>query len=175
MEFMEDFGSSFLFYFVLFMVVAGIAFVFRSIRNKQKEKGFRGYLSQQFPTLSSEVPFLMAKSGSKKLKPDISLVIDDGGQQIIVLRNVSGKNVTHKLYSATNLTSLNRTNQMISRGFAPKTWSYEECLDLGFDDSNPYRFYLENISNRHGTDAGADAVRQLFQPWYEKLSSFLPK
>ncbi len=175
MEFLEDFGSSFLFYFVLFMVVAGIAFVFRTIRNKQKEKGFRGYLAQQFPTLSPEIPFLMAKSESKKVKPDIGLVITDDNQQVIVLRNVSGKEVTHKLYTATDLTSLSRTNQMISRGFAPKTWSYEECLDLGFNDGNHYRFYLENISNRHGTDAGADAVRQIYQPWYQKLSSFLPR
>ena len=175
MEFLEDFGSSFLFYFVLFVVVAGIAFVFRTIRNKQKEKGFRGYLTGQFSDLGADIPMLMAKSESKKVKPDICLVIEEGNQQIIVMRNLSGKDITHKLYSASDLASLKRSNQMISRGFAPKTWSYEECLDLGFNDGDHYRLYLENISNRDGTDAGANAVRAFFQPWYEKLSAFLPK
>jgi hypothetical protein len=91
------------------------------------------------------------------------------------MRNLSGKEITHKLYSATDLIALKRTNQMISRGFAPKTWSYEECLDLGFGDGNHYQLYIENISNRDGTDAGANAVRDYFQPWYEKLNSFLQK
>jgi hypothetical protein len=175
MDFLENFGSSFLFYFVLFMVVAGIAFVIRSVRNKQKEKGFRGYLTQQFPDLGIDVPMLMAKSESKKVKPDICLVIDEDKRQVIIMRNLSGKEITHKLYSATDLIALKRTNQMISRGFAPKTWSYEECLDLGFGDGNHYQLYIENISNRDGTDAGANAVRDYFQPWYEKLNTFLQK
>jgi hypothetical protein len=175
MDFLENFGSSFLFYFVLFMVVAGIAFVIRSVRNKQKEKGFRGYLTQQFPDLGIDVPMLMAKSESKKVKPDICLVIDEDKRQVIIMRNLSGKEITHMLYSASDLIALKRTNQMISRGFAPKTWSYEECLDLGFGDGNHYQLYIENISNRDGTDAGANAVRDYFQPWYEKLNTFLQK
>ena len=175
MEFLEDFGSSFLFYFVLFIVVAGIAFFIRSVRNKQKEKGFRGYLTQQFPSLAMDIPMLMAKSESKKVKPDICLVIDEGKKQVIIMRNLSGKDVTHKMYSAIDLASLNRTDQMISRGFAPKTWSYEECLDLGFNDGSHYRFFLENISNRNGNDAGADAVRDIFRPWFEKLNAYLQK
>ena len=175
MDFLEDFGSSFLFYFVLFLIVSVIAFVIRSIRNKQKEKGFRGHLLALFPSLKPDTPMLMAKSESKKVKPDICLVIDEGNQQIIVMRNLSGKEITHKTYAPTDLSAVNRTNQMISRGFAPKTWSYEECLELAFSDGSRYKFYLENISNRNGTDAGADAVRQLFDPWYKSLSELLPE
>ena len=175
MDFLEDLGSSFLFYFILFLVVGGIAFAIRTVRNKQKEKGFRGYLSQNFPALGPDEPMLMAKSESKKVKPDICLVVDKANQEIIVLSNLSGKVVTHKAYKPTDLTSVDRTDQMISRGFAPKTWSYEECLNLGFNDGSHYRFYLENISNRNGTDAGADAVRDIFRPWFEKLNAYLQK
>ena len=173
MEFLGELGSSFLFYFVLFLVVAIVAFVIRAIRAKRKEKGFRGYLSEQFPSFAPDQPMLMAKSESKKAKPDICLVIDEESQQIIILRNVSGNEILHFEYWGKDLTAVNLTNQMISRGFAPKTWSYEECLELVFTDGKRYPFYLENISNRSGTDAGAEAVKEIFKPWYEKLNAFI--
>jgi len=175
MEFLGEFGASFLLYFVLFLVIGVIAFVIRVILSKRKEKGYRGYLSEHFTSLSADIPMLMAKSQSKKAKLDISLVIDEQNNQAIILRNVSGKQIEHNAYPVADITSLNRHNKMISRGFAPKTWSYEESLELVFKDDIHCFFYLENISNRDGTDKGADVVREMINPWYKKLVAYLPE
>jgi len=170
MDFLEDLGGSFLLYFVLFMAIAILAVVIRSIRSRSKAKGFRSYLTEHFPSLNADIPMLMAKSKSKQAKPDMALVINEG--QVIILRNPKGKQIDEFVYPAAELTSLKRGNQMIGRGFAPKTWSYEEHLELIFGDGLRHQFFLENISNKHGTDKGADLVRQMFDPSFEQLSIY---
>lgn len=175
MDFFEDLGSSFLFYMVLFVGVAILAYVFRTVRSKSKEKGFRGYLAEHFPALPADKPMLMAKTQSKQGKPDIAMVIDEAKEEVIILKNPSRKNIEEYAYPIADLKDLQSRHKMIGRGFAPRTWSYEESLELAFADGSHHYFYLENISNKAGTDAGADAVRQMFKPWREKLSAHLVK
>jgi hypothetical protein len=174
MDFSELF-TSFLFYLVLFVGVAIIAYVIRTTRSKSKQKGFRGYLAEHFPAIPAEAPMLMAKTQSKQAKPDIAMVMDESQEQVIILKNPSGKQIDEYAYPAADLKELQSRHKMIGRGFAPRTWSYEESLELAFADGSHHYFYLENVSNKAGTDAGADAVRLMFKPWREKLSTYLAK
>lgn len=169
---MGEFFGSFVFYFIIFLVIAIVAWGISRLRAKSKEKGFRGYLAEHFPQFDAGTPMLMAKSKSKQAKPDMAMVIDDAQDQVIILRNLSGKNIEQFVYSASDMTFLDRGSQMIGRGFAPKTWSYEEHLQIIFKDAIRHYFYLENISNKSGTDSGADVVRQMFEPWFVKLSDY---
>jgi hypothetical protein len=102
----------------------------------------------------------------------MAMVIDDVQGQVIILRNLSGKQIERFVYPARDMTFLNRGKKMIGRGFAPKTWSYEEHLEIVFNDGLHHFFYLENISNKSGSDSGADVVRQMFNPWFMKLSEY---
>ncbi len=169
---MGDFFGSFVFYFLIFMLIALISWGISRLRSKSKEKGFRGYLAEHFPQFGPNDPMLMAKSKSKQAKPDMAMAIDDAQDQVIILRNPSGKQIEQFVYPASDMTFLNRGSQMIGRGFAPKTWSYEEHLEIIFKDAIRHYFYLENISNKSGTDSGADVVRQMINPWFMKLSEY---
>jgi len=46
---------------------------------------------------------------------------------------------------------------------------------VGFVGDVVYQFILENISNKHGTDQGADVVRNVFAPFESKLKALLGK
>jgi hypothetical protein len=172
MDFLSDFASSFLIYFVIFIVLSVIVMIIRGIRMRSKTKGFRAHLAKNFPTLDAEIPMLMAKSKSKQGKPDMAMVIDGGKEEVIILKNISGKQIEQFVYPAGDMTFLNRGSKMIGRGFAPKTWSYEEHLELIFKDGIHHLFFLENISNKSGTDKGADLVREMFDPWFKQLSVY---
>lgn len=168
-----DFGElagTFLVYFLFFMAIALIAFFISRAINKKKLGGFKKYVAEKLPNIKPEQEMLLAKQKSKQIKSDIALLIDEDTQEIILLRDVKGTGITHHAYGYANLKAVTSTNQIISRGIAPKTYSYEETLHLAFNDGSGYDLILENISNKHGSDSGATFVRNFFAPWREKLT-----
>lgn len=159
--------------FVLYMLVFFISFAFGKARMKRKIAAYKAHIAQYFPHLSSEEPLLAAKQLSRKLNPTIALAIDNAKGEIVVLTEAAKNTVAHKAYPFDQLTSVNRTCQVLARGFLPKTFSYEETLALTFADGNTFRFVAENISNKYGNDAGADFIRNLFTPWEQKLRGMM--
>jgi len=170
MDFILGFLAIFIFFFVLFMVVWFISFLVA----KKKLGIFKKYALQHFPDLKDQ-ELLIAKQTSKKAKLDIALIINDSKEELVLLLDAPGKGITHKIYSFQNLKVVESFNTILERGFAPKTYSYEQTLALKLDDGSTYRFIMANISNKRGSDKGADVVRNTFAPWEEKLSKIANK
>ncbi len=140
---------------------------------KARRKKYQGYILQQFPHLQGQ-DFLMAKQLSMKLKPSIALIIEPTRNDLILLFETGNKGVTHLVYPAASLGAVTRTAQVLTRGGSPATYSYEETLALTFSDNNTYRFIVENISNLYGNDKGADFIRNIMNPWEQRLRALLP-
>jgi hypothetical protein len=163
--------------FVIFIVIfVGIialvlgAYLIGFAGGKARRKKYQGYILQQFPHLQGQ-DFLMAKQLSMKLKPSIALIIEPTRNDLILLFETENKGVTHLVYPAASLGAVTRSAQILTRG---GTNSYEETLALTFSDNNTYRFIVENISNLYGNDKGADFIRNIMNPWEERLRALLP-
>jgi len=170
MDFILEFLAIFIFFLVLSLVVGLIAYLVA----KKKKGVFKNYALQHFPDLKDQ-ELLIAKQTSKKAKLDIALIINDAKEELVLLLDVPGKGIIHKVYSFQNLKVVETFNTILERGFAPKTYSYEQTLALKLDDGSTYRFIMENISNKRGSDKGADVVRNTFAPWEEKLNKIANK
>ncbi len=116
---------------------------------------------------------LIAKQASKRIHPDIGLLINDPQRDIIILQDIKGSGITHHRYNYEELKDIKSTNQIISRGLIPKKYSYDEKLHLEFVDGQGYDLIPENISNKHGDDRGAEVVKYMFFPWREKLRDII--
>ncbi len=170
MEFIGQFLILFVVFFALYMVI----FVIGLARSKAKRGKYQAYILQQFPHLQGQ-DFLMAKQLSKKLNPTIALIIDQTKNNLILLFETAGKGFTHLQYPSKSLRAVARTTQILSRGFFPKTFSYEETLALNFEDGKTYPFVIETISNKYGNDKGATLVKGILDPWEQKLKGFMPE
>jgi len=62
---------------------------------------------------------------------------------------------------------------ILERGIFPKTYSYEKTMMIKFKDGSAYSFILEGISDRYGEGRGSDLVRNIFDPWEEKLNEII--
>ncbi|MEA3328013.1 MAG: hypothetical protein U9R53_12035 [Chloroflexota bacterium] len=137
-------------------------------------KGFKNYIHESIPDIDHEnIEHLFAKQKSKQVRPDIMLLINEERQNIFLILDNKTSGITHESYAYKELADVNSTNQIIGRGFLPKTYSYEETLQLSFSDGESYQLILENISNKQGTDQGADVVREIFTPWRRKLDQVI--
>ncbi len=160
--------------FVGFMVIYIVAMVVGRAIAKKKLGNFRKYIQEKMPNIDSEkTEILIAKQKSKQVRPDIALLIDETYGAIIVLQDKQKEGITHHSYGLGDLTAVDTTDQILSRGLMPKTYSYEETLRISFNDGQTYQMTLENISNKNGNDQGADVVRNLFAPWRRKLNAVL--
>ncbi len=131
-------------------------------------------MQDQLPDINPEnEEVLIAKQISKQVRPDIALVINEGEEKIIVLEDIKSKGINHHSYDYDQLEEIKTSDQILSRGLFPKTYSYEETLHLTFKDGKAYKYIIENISNKKGNDQGADVVRNIFAPWRRRLSSIL--
>jgi uncharacterized membrane protein YdfJ with MMPL/SSD domain len=145
----------------------------RSI-NKKKLSNFRKYLQEKLPGNNQvNQELLIAKQKSRQVQPDIALVINEMENDIVILQDIKGEGISHRSYDYDQLKEIKSTNQILSRGLLPKTYSYEETLHLSFKDGRTYQFIIENISNKQGNDQGADVVRNIFAPWKRKLNALL--
>ena len=156
--------------FVLFMAAWFVSLLINRSISKKKLKGFNDYIQENMTEIDLEsVEHLFAKQHSKQVRPDIMLMIDDENQNIVLIQDSKTSGISHNSHKFSDLDEVSSTNQVISRGFLPKTFSYEETLIITFNDGEPYHLVLENISNKHGSDKGADLVREIFAPWRRKL------
>lgn len=157
--------------FVLFMIVWIIAlFVGKSLRNK-KLNAFKHFVLENLPEFDpNRDGILIAKQKSKAIQPDIALLINEAQREIIILQDVKGEGIQDSRYKFDDLVDVESSSQLLSRGLFPKTYSYEETLSLTFKDGQDYQLNLENLSNKTGDDQGAEIVRNIFEPWKNKLS-----
>jgi hypothetical protein len=160
--------------FVLFMAVWFVSLMISRAISKKRLRGFREYIQQNLSDFDTEkVEQLFAKQNSKQVRPDIMLLMDDDKQKIILIQDSKITGITHTDYDFIELVEVSSSNQIISRGFLPKTHSYEETLHLSFSDGASFQLILENISNKTGSDKGADLVRDIFSPWHHKLDQII--
>jgi len=160
--------------FVFFMAIWIIALLIGRSISKKKLSNFRKYMQEKLPDIDPDnKEVLIAKQKSKQVRPDIAMVINEGENEIIILQDTQGEGIKHHRYDYDRLEEINTSDQILSRGLFPKTYSYEETLHLSFKDGNSYHFVIENISNKNGNDQGADVVRNIFTPWRRKLSAIL--
>jgi len=145
----------------------------RSI-SKKRLKGFLEYIHENIKDFDPEIEeHLFAKQKSKQVRPDIMLFIIDEKQNIILIQDSKTSGIAHQSYAYEELVDVNSMDQIIGRGILPKTYSYEETLQMSFSDGETYHLILENITNKHGTDQGADVVRKIFAPWRRKLDQVI--
>ena len=162
--------------FVLFMAVWIVALLIGRAINQKKLGNFRKYIKERLPEIDPEKEqILIAKQKSKQVSPDIALLMPDALQEIIILVDEKGAGIIQKTYGYDDLTAFRSLDQILSRGFFPKTYSYEETLQMDFNDEKSYQMVLENISNKQGNDQGADVIRNIFAPWRRKLTEILEK
>ncbi len=160
--------------FVFFMAVWIIALLIGRSISKKKLSSFRKYLQDQLPEINpDDQEVLIAKQVSKQVRPDIALVINQENEEIIILQEIKGQGIRHQRYDFGDLTEVKTTDQILSRGLFPKTYSYEETLHVSFNDGKRYALIIENISNKQGKDQGADVVRNIIAPWHRKLNAIL--
>lgn len=160
--------------FVLFMAAWFVSMLISRAISKKKLRGFKEYIQENLTDINTEeVEQLFAKQNSKQVRPDIMLITDDEKQKVILIQDSKESGINHISYDFNNLVEVTSTNQIISRGFLPKTHSYEETLHLIFSDDKSYQLILENISNKTGSDQGADLVREIFSPWRRKLDQII--
>jgi len=164
----------FVFIFVLFMAVWIVSMLISRSISKKKLKGFIDYIHENLPDIDHENDeHLFAKQKSKQVRPDIMLLIKEERQNILLILDSKTVGISHKSYAFGDLVDVNSTNQIIGRGLLPKTYSYEEALQLTFKDGETFQLILENISNKQGTDQGANIVREIFAPWQRKLDQII--
>jgi len=157
--------------FVLFMAVWIIALLIGRAIQKKKLAKFKVFLKENLPDFDIESDrVLIAKQKSKQVKPDITLYLDEKKQEIIVFTDEKQTGITLHRYDFNNLVSVDSSNQIISRGLFPKTYSYEETITLEFTDGQHFHLSLENVTNKSGSDQGADVVRNLLAPWRERMT-----
>ena len=160
--------------FMLFMAAWFISMMISRAISKKKLKGFSEYIQQNLSDFDTEkVEQLFAKQNSKQVRSDIMLLTDDDNQKIILIQDSKETGITHTGYDFSELVEVSSSDQIISRGLLPKTHSYEETLHLSFSDGESYQLVLENISNKTGSDKGADLVRDIFSPWRRKLEQII--
>ncbi len=160
--------------FVLFMAAWFVSMLISRAISKKKLRGFKEYIQQHLKDINTEdVEQLFAKQNSKQVRPDIMLITDDDKQKIFLIQDSKDSGIKHVGYDFNELEDVSSTNQIISRGFLPKTHSYEETLHLNFSDGASYQLILENISNKTGSDQAADLVRDIFSPWRRKLDQII--
>lgn len=159
--------------FVVSFVVIILAAIIGAAMRKKKIQNFQKYLAEHFPQLDPALDMLVANQRSKHIKPAIALLINDEEAQIIILSDDEKATIRHDVYDYSALASIESKNTVLSRGFIPKTYSYEEMLALHFKDGKVFQFYLENVSNKYANDQGADVVRNIFKPWLEKFDRIL--
>jgi ABC-type lipoprotein release transport system permease subunit len=160
--------------FVVFMAVWIIALLIGRAINKKKLGNFRKYIEEHLPEIDPEKEqILIAKQKSKQVSPNIALLMPKNNDQILILVDEKGSGITLKRFSYSDLKAVRSLDQVLSRGFFPKTYSYEEALQMDFNDGSSYQMVLENISNKQGNDQGADIVRGMFAPWRRKLNEIL--
>ncbi len=160
--------------FVVFMAVWIVAMLIGRAINKKKLGNFRKYIQENLPDIDPEKEqILIAKQKSKQISPTIALLMPENSREIILLVDEKGTGITQKLYGYKDLTTVRSLDQVLSRGFFPKTFSYEETLQMDFNDGKSYQMVLENISNKQGNDQGADVIRNMFAPWRRKLNEIL--
>lgn len=166
----------FVFTFVLFMAVWIVAMLIGRSINKKKLGNFRKYIEEKLPNIDPEKDqILIAKQKSKQISPDIALLMPENTREIILLVDEKGSGISHKIFSYDDLIAVRSLDQVLSRGLFPKTFSYEETLQMDFNDGKTYQLVLENISNKRGNDQGADVIRNMFAPWRRKLTKILEK
>ena len=160
------------FTFIFFMVIWAVGiFIGRSIQ-KKRLTAFKAYIRSEMPDINLEKQdILIAKQKSKQVRPDILLMIKEDEKEIILVTGQKGSEITQNRYHFDDLVSVESNNQIISRGVLPKTYSYEESIIISFKDHKNFQLVLENISNKHGDDKGADVVREIFSPYLNILKN----
>lgn len=158
--------------FVIFIAVWIVALLIGRVIQKKKMSNFRKFISENLPEINPEKEqILIAKQKSKQVRPDIALMMPEQTEQILIL--VDEKGIHLKRYSYDQLKAVRSLDQVLSRGLFPKTFSYEEMLQMDFNDGKSYQLVLENVSNKQGSDQGADIVRGMIAPWRRKLKEIL--
>ena len=155
-----------------FILIMAAYFISRML-GKKKLGVFRDYLKQNFPYVPEDTEIFAAKQKSKKASLDIALLFNDPKDEMIILLANKGEELKHKVFPFKNLSGVESSNQIISRGALPKTYSFEQTMVLKFKDGSSYNFILEMVSNKRGNDKGSDLVRSTFAPLEEKLNKIL--
>ncbi len=160
--------------FVIFMSVwIVVLLISRSISKKRLSK-FKIYLQENFPQIDLQTQeILIARQKSKQFRPDILLLIDETQKEIILITEAEDTGITDHRYAYDDLSAVNSTHQIISRGFFPKTYSYEETLSLDFKEGGSFNLILENISNKKGDDQGAKVVKEMLAVWHKRLNEIM--
>ncbi len=153
----------------VFVLIMGIWLISFFI-NKKKSGVFRNYIKQHFPDFPEGEPILIARQKSKTVMLDIALLIDEAKKELILFFTNRGKEMNHKIFPFKNLTAVESSDRILSRGIFPKTYSYEQTMVLKFNDGSTNQFILENISNKYGDDKGSDFVKNVFAPWEDQLN-----
>ena len=169
---MEIFGPALVVGVVTFVLIMAAFLISRFFAGRKVSK-FQDYVKLHFPELPDDTQMLSAKQTSKGVKINIALLMDDANKELILLLADKGNDFEHIRYHFSELTDIEVTDQVISRGLAPKTYSYEMTMVLKFDDGHAYSFVAEMISNKYGDDKGSDIVKGHFAPWREKLGEIL--
>jgi sugar-specific transcriptional regulator TrmB len=160
--------------FVFFMAVWIIALLIGRSISKKKLSNFREYLQEKLPEIDPDnQEVLIARQVSRQIRPDIAIVINNADTEIIILQDIKKEGIHHYRYDYNELAEIKTSDQILSRGLFPKTYSYEETLHVSFKDGKHYQFVIENISNKKGNDQGADVVRNIIAPWHRKLNAIL--
>jgi hypothetical protein len=161
--------------FVFFMLVYVLAIIIRKAQWKNKIGIYQRYIAAQFPLIPKEEPLLVATQISQKLTPTIAITLDQSNRSVILFFENGKQAVTHKIYPYSSLTEVYRMPRIFSRktGLFTKIHGYEETLLLSFNDGSKYPFIASSISNKYGTDKGADVVRNIFNPWEQKLRGMI--
>ena len=152
---------------VTILLIVGYYHFSRQLSAKRLSK-FQDYLKNNFPDLPENTQLFLANQVSKGSGLDIAIAIDNDQKKIIILL-LSNRKFSHNVYPFDDLNSVDSSHQIISRGFLPKTYSYEQTMKLYFKDGSSYSFIAEMVSTKKGDDHGAEVVRKTFAPWEKKL------
>lgn len=137
-------------------IIIMVAFFISRMLSKKKEGVFKDYVKQKFPDLPEDTEMFTAKQKSKKVSLDIALLFNDSKKEIILLVANKGEELNHKVFPFKNLTGVESSDQILSRGALPKTYSFEKTMVLKFKDGSSYNFIAEMVSNKQGNDKGSD-------------------
>jgi hypothetical protein len=157
---------------VVFVLIMG-AWSISLLINKRKAGVLKNYIKKQFPDLPENGPILIAKQKSKKVMADIALIVNEIKKELILVFADKGKEINHKIFPFKDLSDVKPSDTILERGIFPKTYSYEKTMMIKFKDGSAYSFILEGISDRYGEGRGSDLVRNIFDPWEEKLNEII--
>ena len=141
-------------------------------RAHRHEEAFQAYVAERFPEVPRPAKVLLAglPGAAKQFR---ALLVSPERHEIIVL-DQGREGITHRAYPFGALTGAGSTSRIISRGLpGQRVFSYEQTMNVGFDDGTTVPFGLEAVTNKHGTDKAPGAVAAIFAPWEQQLQTLV--